>query len=597
MGSRLLALAFFCGSAICFSDVVAEITGDAENVEELLTAIQHGAAIRGSTGAAFGDADNRDADGVVGDLGATVPSSRLPAHVASDWHLPDRAKVEEWIADLEADIDPESGRDEEERPPTEEDWAMSVLIFGFIIVLIFIVHLLNSKNHYVSSYTWSLVKTGLDIFLAVGLFVGLCHLLKHAMFGFAQESLHETWLANCILIVVASLALEYMLRRAARCRGDDVEYQPRQAVACKTVGGLFAHVNGFAWMHFWSLVQQHVHKSYPFDKTFPLLAVAIVAFAIHLASLRLWKFVRWMSADDLSTKEAWEEHGSEAEIESGAVHIAFLLMQVLRYRITGLVPTSRGVEPLDFRSNVSEVSYLLLAIFLSQGCMLTIFFIHQLRFRADMSRRSVSWWSYTVYEVVTKTCAFFSGWSMLLAVQWTLQGLFFQYTNHSTPFFICVAMFCTCIAFSLAYALGHLTVRLLRSGRRHRGQAAMNTVASLGLMVGFSWERVFDTSVEVLSYGRGAAFARFVLQRSSDASYRANVAWYTELGRLAFGLLIGVILIVAAETAVFRHISPRVLETVEQRQKLQQFITRARTHSCLSAASESEFEIESNLEL
>merc|ERR1711879_784696 len=76
---------------------------------------------------------------------------------------------------------------------------------------------------------------------------------------------------------------------------------------------------------------------------------------------------------------------------------------------------SHGIDPPNFKPKWEEIGYVIMASVLAQACMLLTFSFHRMRTGSDMARGQVGWWWYTIYELITKIFAFFSGWANLLA--------------------------------------------------------------------------------------------------------------------------------------------------------------------------------------
>merc|ERR1712224_720334 len=104
---------------------------------------------------------------------------------------------------------------------------------------------------------------------------------------------------------------------------------------------------------------------------------------------------------------------------------------------------------------------------------------------------------------------------------------------------------------------------MLETGRRTRGQIAVNIIQSYSVMVGFSWERVFDSAVECIMECWSEGMGKFMVQETGEDAEIKALRW-TKLTSFILSLMAGIVLAAIVLPAVFWFISPVVLKKEEK---------------------------------
>eukprot|EP00929_Paragymnodinium_shiwhaense_P036982 TRINITY_DN19779_c0_g1_i3.p1 TRINITY_DN19779_c0_g1~~TRINITY_DN19779_c0_g1_i3.p1 ORF type:complete len:569 (-),score=88.46 TRINITY_DN19779_c0_g1_i3:124-1830(-) len=470
----------------------------------------------------------------------------------------------------------EAVKDEEEEPPSRKDLGMSVLVLGILFILLGLLYISNSRIAVVQYYAWKLIKTGLDLFLAITLW-DIARSMHKAFAALGEKKLaggnhvHELCL-RIFLPLLCTVVMQWVLLRRTTDTGEEIGGLRHEEVACEATSGICGHVVGFAWMWFWSSVQQVIYyssESLPGGKdaaVFWLLVSVLMAYLTNLGLLRTMHAVRfwWLRKDyehDAEYYKLWQEGASEAEVDAGAVHISFLLAQVLRYHITDDMPNKSGkIVVAEDMSAAQTFAFLSTAGSLGLF-MLLLYFLHKFCFHKDPDEKEEDFhWGEKAYRLVRTVVAYSSGWMLLFFFQYGLQDDFFGAGGVTTVLEVFTAVLCTLVAIVGVRLLAGITTCQLRTGNFKRGKAAMRMTGVLGLMVGISWERVFDSAVENMAYWMGFSTG-------------------SDMGESVLDLfLIGVCL-----PAMFLHVCPRLIRA--EHAKREEKYVRVTGRCCLCLPS------------
>jgi len=350
------------------------------------------------------------------------------------------------------------------------------------------------------------------------------------------------------------IMLHIVSRKVSTWHGPDVNGQKREVVALETVAGFCGHLLGFSMLPVWSGMQQRTHE---------LLSVAVLAFVMKMGTLRLSQGVIDKTKMEPVIKHHWEMTLMEAQLESGAVQLSFLIVQALRFHITGRLPDQAGVEQIVHTHSAFQVFLCLFVCCIAHVAMVLFSEVIDAT-RDDLEGRN-HWWPRNLYVLITKSLGFVCGWTLMLGVQFLACNTF-HFSGHAfiydTPLKSRVAVLSTFVAFILIAGLGRVAVMQLSGGHRKRGLAAMNVVLSAGLMVGFSWEVVFDSASEDTAWQQGQ-FIGGILSGYLNNGCTGLCKGEAFVARTTMTLLMGVGLFVVAMPAVFLYVSPNLLNAEE----------------------------------
>lgn len=217
----------------------------------------------------------------------------------------------------------------------------------------------------------------------------------------------------------------------------------------------------------------------------------------------------------------WEKLTSQNEIDAAGLCVSFLLSQLFRYYIGGVMPNPGGVEHAVGEGPTVQVWHTWLEIFaLAISCILSklmaialeeflVGFIAKhpwpLQEHANSAQRCMDWLIIRFLSLVANTFHKLCGWLLLFTVSWSVQrgkefSVFVDLTSKTLDDSVVVRA----ITAVLCSYLGFLAIILLErvptsvGGRLKRG-----VLQSASMMVGFAWRRVYGLSIDYVTHFLG----------------------------------------------------------------------------------------------
>lgn len=415
--------------------------------------------------------------------------------------------------------------------------ASCMLIGGFAFVLA-IFYLVNNEDPEIQMYSWQVISSTVNIFCAVLTFAGVNRLIHYCM------EIDHTNLQTPLAIAVdfaqmlawvgaMRLVLWYVARRARieSERGESKERHVEHHLDIKCWGMLFAHIAGFAAINCFGDLQQN-----QFFSQSPVHAFMIVPLTAICLSVLFWCLDaighglrrRRLLALGRRFFELMEEEAEEAENDMMALSISFLVCQSLRFYTGGNLPDTEGEEP----PHTSTVLMLVCSLLFAAVAVMFILLM-DLRHVALTAVPTMARASDVIQLICCMCCAWCSYYGM--------KRLFLSFGNSSggggdpaieEVLRIGLAVANSMVAFILIFVLNalvdrekmflaktaqkikdataivekddgidnlHRTVSSRKHGRelQHRlvMQAAQTLIKAQAILVGFSWEQAFDSSV------------------------------------------------------------------------------------------------------
>lgn len=120
------------------------------------------------------------------------------------------------------------------------------------------------------------------------------------------------------------------------------------------------HATGFAAVNMWSILQQAVYRNFWCCLTIPVVSFFGISLIYQLTE-RVRHYKTMADGEEDEFEALWGERVAETEDEVIALTVSFLLVQVLRFCISGHLPDETGEDKMR-HSNVSALLLLLAGV-------------------------------------------------------------------------------------------------------------------------------------------------------------------------------------------------------------------------------------------
>jgi len=427
---------------------------------------------------------------------------------------------------------------------TTEDICISMMLLGCMGFMMANFYLINWPDEDIKRISWEVISSTISIFSAVLLFqacnkvleyyiledlwiwyqlvIDMMHMsawfvilqLTLAYFSGALGEHHEV--GKHRLSIMSAAATESMSDFRAKLQRENSAKEHFEAVEanveCYAI--LLGHITGFAAINAWGTLQQAVPRNLVWCGLVPVITlVGILCIYAGTDTLREYKTL----ADDEEDEweKLWDEEVAETEDDVMALAVSFLLVQVLRFGISGQLPNSEGEDEEGTQHSTRECGMLLLAA-AAFGCfeILKITFRKAIRKALGQSasdghagaahgeKEDPSVWDRLNHVWIRDICAMCTAWSLHFAVDWFLT------TNldvEGAVSAVVCAVVVTCLALGLIFVLDKLADMEFTDDEVDAALRAL--ITSLGILIGFSWERSFDAAVGGLAEQRAFGLA------------------------------------------------------------------------------------------
>jgi len=281
-------------------------------------------------------------------------------------------------------------------------------------------------------------------------------------------------------------------------RQSQKEQMERRTIAVRT---LFSHMAGFACIHAGSMMQ-HM----PFFSQSPFMSfMAVVCnrfFLLTVFSLaegnehprkvhmEAHEDAREIGMEDphAMCADLCKEEVVEAQNDIASLATSYLLVQSMRYSLTGVLPNDEGLEEPPIVVGLNTV----LSLYgLGFGCIIVIVFL----LHTGLAQR------YKQAGVFQNTMGMSLSWCLFWSTRWvatenkTLQA--FNMHPETMAGRILLALMLSAMAMAVIFLLDH--VEDMAGEDSEMGTVIQNFINSLSILVGFSWEHCFDFSLEAVA--------------------------------------------------------------------------------------------------
>jgi len=459
------------------------------------------------------------------------------------------------------------------------------MLILIVVVLIILVCFINNSDADIVAYTWGLLGKGLNVYVAVMLFMVLVRFLRilsgrWPWLGARPWILYLLIAIDMRLLMFVLLAITRMypwkedcaLPPAKRHHTGAVDYTniTERVVHSMTFGNVLSHLIAFSWMLFWAEVQLKLYEATRFDhgrwcSIGSVAAVLPVAFMVQLAMLVVFRILRikWTKRDNhIDVDETlWLETCMEIDIEAGALQLSFLTVQIIHFIVSDQMPDHWGNEGGKVHT-WQETSWMFLAAFLAMASHVALSLgtrhsdaTDEDKVCIDESLPYSKLFEWVGLELVLQAQIFLCGWALLTSFRWSVRN-WVPHTGHVDIMLVraFVALLCSILSFMIIFFLDKFLdsakVNLSIGGQR----AGEGVIAMVGMMMGFAWERCFHHAFEITVHSV-VIYSASAMGIEEDDSLTDRMTVATAL-LLMTGILSTVTLYV-----MYWYIVPRVLES------------------------------------
>jgi MFS family permease len=462
---------------------------------------------------------------------------------AQDWSMPQR----KFCLDTEGvQCEVKGGKTDREK---RRDGALSSMMMGSVVFVMSIFYLVNFKDDDIRKYTWQILSTTVSIFTSVMIFSGITEfwtffippetpemMILGVNFGFflfwfvcLQVSIAIISGANCEGAGVKIDREGWLIADTMRADyGEEVpEREVRNLIGEKSVAvmdgvevfvrrckvlkeerqckmacwaTLLAHLTGFAGIQVGGTMQ---HMDAFRNNTGMLLLAAFINQIFVMGLFRIADAIRTrtsgMDGVTDSRDELYHEFVAEAENDAASLSISFLLVQALRFMLSGVLPRNNGTEahgaePMLDYARILGLYGLGLGIFL---CSVLLYFVSRntALYKNVHGRRYI--------DLMKNQGAMVFAWCVLGATGWQAEfsGVMDSIGGaHSMTGSLLLALVLSCSAMVAIFGLDKIEDQGKEKKDNHQvGKLVRDVITALSILVGFSWEHAFSNSIDAVA--------------------------------------------------------------------------------------------------
>jgi hypothetical protein len=358
-----------------------------------------------------------------------------------------------------------------EPEPTEEEHSTDlerpqvgkcmVIQFGVSIILLALTFAMAQSSHVtLRNYTWSTLDNIINIFLAVLVFQVMDEILVDL--GVVPPGVASVgsviYALACLFTVIG---LSYYLKHDLSDLG--------------IFAAASAHFVSFAFMHSVLVNAEHVGTT---------LIHTVILFVVLCAALPVVYYLCNIFRKKLGLEgEEVEEKLDDLENDAGAMGLAICWTLIICFAISG---EYQDVEEQEKAQSAERRLMLVYAIFLSVGAF-TFLVLTAKKVPDDYYEKR----AFNIFSSFLAMCV---AWAFLLWGKWH----FHDHAYAHVPVFGRIVFASVASLVTMAIIVG-LSISIERGSiRRQANPGHMLILTALGLLVAWSWEEVFDKSIEVL---------------------------------------------------------------------------------------------------
>jgi len=365
-------------------------------------------------------------------------------------------------------------------------------------------YLVNHRNRRMQQYSWKVISSTISIFSAVLLFQGVNGVVEYVV-SMEDHSLLQQFYIDILQMFCWFGILQLMLGYFSGAFGEHW-HKPKtlseMQTNMKTFAVLLGHITGFSAINAWGTLQQimfydvttggegikdsgHVGLHGSTLRAALVIPIAYVAMSVVYTLTEGVRMKVSKQDNDISEYEMyWMTETEDTENDVTGLTISFLIVQVLRLVIGGYLPNQEGEElekvKHSYWQSFTLVSLSVLFAFI-KGKIPPIQGFHR------------------THSVTMLVIAMSVAWCFLFSTSWTvLRATDFE--EHEAIESVVLALISTCVSFLIILlALEAIELRYKGHPPEIVERSVHAVLESLGILVGFSWERSFDSAIKIIS--------------------------------------------------------------------------------------------------
>jgi len=368
-----------------------------------------------------------------------------------------------------------------------EALVVSLMLFGSVAFVMSIFYLVNYEDADLQLHTWKTLNITTSIFVSVLLYGSIeAFVLQIFHMGFGHPR------RRVIINLALYLAFDILCRTvffALRKR-----YR-RYLVAVSTIMG---HINGFMALYGFAGLQDlpPFNRSFYMSGVVVVIALLVLATRLGIAQMGRNKYLKTSDPDAEETL-MWLDQVEEMEYDVCSFCIGFLTMQVVRFWICGSLQPYQATEAADGITQARTNWLLFFSLFFATTTWLASYFTPQY-LDSDLSPRGVLlsprnallFFCRRLFRILGGVNSLAFAWCLMFWCKWELYAL--GYYGMRIVACIIVALTCTGLC-----VLGILLLKSLAKSHKHTEKLEL----TLGVLVGFSWERAFHIALHDVGHG------------------------------------------------------------------------------------------------
>lgn len=395
------------------------------------------------------------------------------------------------------------GADEEaQATPVSSSVSFMLLTgLGFLMLMFYLVHWPNRE---IRRYSWQVISKAVSIFCSALLFQGVNGLVEEYAIrdhGKVWEVVVDMtqlvfWLTTFqVVFAVTSGAINQLW--GGTCPSIDVV-----ELRVKSWAVLFAHLSGFAAINAGGCLQQNIFSSTPLETVcvVPLGWMGLVVMYHGYDSIRETATRIGDGAKD-EYNNLWDDEVEKAEDDVAGMSLSFLVVQSVRFSISGALPNQEGNE--EWKDAISHTHHQC-ELLLGSGFACFVLSLWPLVVEACFQER-IEKLPHTTQQRVTRLTViwnnlftFGSAWCMFYGTEWCLASV--DFTAESSVLGVVLALVLSALAFLFIFLLDKIVDTSLLGHDSEVADAGVDKlITALGVLVGFSWEQSFGLAVGVVA--------------------------------------------------------------------------------------------------
>lgn len=433
----------------------------------------------------------------------------------------ERLRAEQRRAKLEEEMELEEEREEF----TDVDFAESLMLLGGISFVMTLFYLVNDEDPDMRFYSWRVISATLSIFSAVLIFSGINKLIHFYLLSHGTSPSFKLLFAFIpMLIYFFLLQLGTAYHSAALTAAPAVmeekeleETWGKLERRTRCWATILAHLTGFGSIHC-GTVLQHMPwlRDSPGASFVAAPAMFLLAAVLNWCARRVRERVTsktyqrlpdstgshdhdvsaWAGEWQRWTYDLWTENVIDAEHDSAALAVSFLLVQSCRFAFSGQLADEMTPGQKKSQRTIEEFAGFSL-VFAVLSIVLVVAGRRIFRGAAPTPGTLKSFLRRCLALLQLSSAMAFA-WTLLFSARWEITR-FSGYVGPPTSLTSRISL-ALAISFCAALIIKMLDFVIdLESTEEDADEALGNIISSLGILVGFSWEQSFDGGVEVVA--------------------------------------------------------------------------------------------------